>query len=191
MLWAHPLVSCGRMCPGSTQLRHQTSRHFVQLRGPAARQTLLLLCVSGVLVGQVKAAGAVVIGWPEGGRPLVVELSANTARTRLRFLSTLGVENGAAAVAPANAQHAGQVKLFCLYLVLYNIKLFDPHKWEWQHSRAQCFYSYIFTDGQKKCTRLFSLIQSLLISCSIFESLTKSTVSSSAPLSTADAAVIS
>ncbi|KAI3355732.1 hypothetical protein L3Q82_004319 [Scortum barcoo] len=50
---------------------------------------------------QVEAAGAVVVGRPEGGRLLVVELSANAARTWLSFLSTLGVEHGAAAVAPA------------------------------------------------------------------------------------------
>lgn len=87
---------------------NQTSRHFVQLLGLAAPQTLLLLCVSGVLVGQVKAAGAVVIRWPKGGRPLVVEFSANTARTWLSFLPTLGMENGAATATPANTQHAGQ-----------------------------------------------------------------------------------
>lgn len=53
---------------------------------------------SGVLVGQVKA---VVVGSPEGGRPLVVQLSVDAARTRLSFLPTLGVEHSAASAAPA------------------------------------------------------------------------------------------
>lgn len=55
---------------------------------------------SGVLVGQMEAPGSVIVGRPEGRRPLVVELSANAARTRLSFLSTLRVEDGAAAIAP-------------------------------------------------------------------------------------------
>lgn len=69
---------------------------------------LLRVFVSGVLVGHVETAWAVVIRWPEGRWPLVVEFPANAARTRLCFLSTLGVENGAAAVTPTNT-HIGQV----------------------------------------------------------------------------------
>lgn len=48
----------------------------------------------------MKAAGAVVVGRPEGRRPLVVEFSADAAGTRLSFLATLRVENGTAAVTP-------------------------------------------------------------------------------------------
>lgn len=59
---------------------------------------------SGVLVRQVKAAGAVVVGRPEGRRPLVVELSADAAGTRLGFLSTLRVENSATAVTPVSRE---------------------------------------------------------------------------------------
>lgn len=71
---------------------------------------LLRVFVSGVLVGHVETAWAVIIRWPEGRWPLVVEFPANAARTRLCFLSTLGVENGAAAVTPTNTKtHVGQV----------------------------------------------------------------------------------
>lgn len=48
----------------------------------------------------MEAAGAVVVGGPEGGRPLVVELSVDTAGTRLGLLPTLGVEHSAAALTP-------------------------------------------------------------------------------------------
>lgn len=58
--------------------------------------------LSGVPVRQVEAAGGVVVvGRPEGRRALVVELSADAAGTRLGLLTALGVEDGAAAVAPA------------------------------------------------------------------------------------------
>lgn len=60
--------------------------------------------VSGVLIRKVKAAGVVVVGRPEGRRSLVVQLSADAARTRLSFLTTLCVENGAAAITPADTQ---------------------------------------------------------------------------------------
>lgn len=55
---------------------------------------------SGVLVRQVKA---IVISWPEGRRPLVVEFSVNAARTRLSFLPTLSMEHSAASATPAKA----------------------------------------------------------------------------------------
>lgn len=77
----------------------ETGAYSPAWRPVLAWTTSARLCVpSGVLVRQVKA---VVVGRPEGGRPLVVQLSVNAARTRLSFLPTLGVEHGTASAAPA------------------------------------------------------------------------------------------
>lgn len=102
-------------------LRSFSVSEFVQESSRGGKKTKQALCpaqwsdsaltvtasvrVSGVLVGQEKAPGAVVVRWPERGRPLVVEFSANTARARLSFLTTLCVEHGAAAITPANTKN--------------------------------------------------------------------------------------
>lgn len=103
---------CHKVHPADTH-KSEKQALVVQGDGWAAVPSLLWLLrvfVSGVLVGHVETAWAVVIRWPEGRWPLVVEFPANAARTRLCFLSTLGVENGAAAVTPANIKtHVGQV----------------------------------------------------------------------------------
>lgn len=96
----------GHYCPADTH-KSEAQAFVVQGNAWAAVPCLLWLLwvfVSGVLVGQVETPGAVVIRWPKRRWPLVVEFPANAARTWLSSLSTLGVENGTAAVTPANTK---------------------------------------------------------------------------------------
>lgn len=55
------LILCSTVIEFVLEAHKSDKQHFVQRRRLAAPQLLLLLCVSGVVVGQVKAAGAVVI----------------------------------------------------------------------------------------------------------------------------------